>query len=54
MIEMKEYDFAPINDNQGRPETREGFLCGLACTNGGVCGIGCAHGVGSWCGTWCD
>ena len=53
VIEMQEYT-VDLQIEDTKQEAREGFLCGLACTNGAVCGVGCAHGVGSICGTGCD
>ena len=56
MIEIQEYDLeSSLSDSNSSPIMPfGGYECGVACTNGMVCGAGCGHGVGSVCGTGCS
>ena len=56
MIEIQEYDLeSSLSDSNSSPIMPfGGYTCGVACTNGMVCGAGCGHGVGSVCGTGCS
>ena len=56
MIEIQEYDLeSSLSDSNSSPIMPfGGYVCGVACTNGMVCGAGCGHGVGSVCGTGCS